>query len=125
MLSIIIPVYNEADNIKLLVKKIKDSLKNYKYEVLFINDGSGRKFITKSDPGWNYCQNDDTLDDITSTLIQEAVKTNHNISLLPKKEREGVNKVIKVNNDYSKQKETLTNKILENEMCKYTIQESE
>ena len=40
MLSIIIPVYNEADNIKLLVKKIKDSLKNYKYEVLFINDGS-------------------------------------------------------------------------------------
>ena len=51
--------------------------------------------------------------------------SNTNINLLPKKERESVNKVIKVNNDYSKQKETLTNKILENEMCKYTIEENE
>ena len=120
---------NEIDSI--IKKKNRELIKQFDItngtcdSVLFINDGSGRKFITKSDPGWNYCQNDDTLDDITSTLIQEAVKTNHNISLLPKKEREGVNKVIKVNNDYSKQKETLTNKILENEMCKYTIQESE
>ncbi|MBF96997.1 MAG: glycosyltransferase [Pelagibacterales bacterium] len=40
MISVIIPVYNEADNIKILAKKIKDSLLNYKYEVIFINDGS-------------------------------------------------------------------------------------
>ncbi len=40
MISLIIPVYNEAENIKPLVNKIKNSLKKYKYEVIFINDGS-------------------------------------------------------------------------------------
>lgn len=41
-LSIVIPIYNEADNLKPLVNKIKDSLdpKELKYEVLFIDDGS-------------------------------------------------------------------------------------
>ena len=118
---------NEIDSI--IKKKNRELIKNFDItngtcdNVLFINDGSGRKFITKSDPGWNYCQNDDTLDKITSTLIQEAVKSNTTLGLLPKKEREAINKVVKVNNDYSKQKETLTTKILEDEMCKYTIQE--
>ena len=40
MISLIIPVYNEAENIQPLVEKIKNSLKRYKYEVIFINDGS-------------------------------------------------------------------------------------
>ena len=120
---------NEIDSI--IKQKNRELIKNFDItngtcdNVLFINDGSGRKFITKSDPGWNYCQNDDTLDQITSSLIQHAVKNNTSLGLLPKKEREGINKVVKVNNDYSTQKETLTNKILEDEMCKYTIQEGE
>ena len=120
---------NEIDSI--IKQKNRELIKNFDItngtcdNVLFINDGSGRKFITKSDPGWNYCQNDDTLDQITSSLIQHAVKNNTSLGLLPKKDREGINKVVKVNNDYSTQKETLTNKILEDEMCKYTIQEGE
>ena len=40
MISIIIPVYNEATNLKVLTKKIILSLKNVNYEVIFINDGS-------------------------------------------------------------------------------------
>ena len=40
MISIIIPVYNEASNIEVLSKKLIRSLKNYKFEVIFINDGS-------------------------------------------------------------------------------------
>ncbi len=40
MISIIIPVYNEATNLEILTKKIILSLKSYNYEVIFINDGS-------------------------------------------------------------------------------------
>ena len=40
MISIIIPVYNEADNVSALAIKIKKKLKKKSYEVLFINDGS-------------------------------------------------------------------------------------
>ena len=40
MISIIIPVYNEANNILILANKITTTLKKYNYEVLFINDGS-------------------------------------------------------------------------------------
>ena len=52
MISLIIPVYNEAENIKPLVNKIKNSLKKYKYEVIFINDGSyddTEKILKKND----------------------------------------------------------------------------
>ena len=40
MISIIIPVYNESTNLEVLTKKIILSLKNFNYEVIFINDGS-------------------------------------------------------------------------------------
>ena len=52
MISLIIPVYNEAENIMPLVKKIKNSLKKYKYEVIFINDGSyddTEEYLKKND----------------------------------------------------------------------------
>lgn len=41
-LSIVIPVYNEEENIQPLYSKIKNVLKNktYSYEIIFINDGS-------------------------------------------------------------------------------------
>ncbi len=41
-ISVIIPVYNEEENIKELYKQINQSLSKYKYtyEVIFINDGS-------------------------------------------------------------------------------------
>ena len=39
-LSLIIPCYNEADNLPYLFKKIEKFLKNNKYEVILVNNGS-------------------------------------------------------------------------------------
>ena len=41
-ISIIIPAYNEEESIPLLYKrmnKVIDSMKNYEFEILFVNDG--------------------------------------------------------------------------------------
>lgn len=44
--SIVIPAFNEAGNIDLLVRKLKDQLKNYyDYEILFVDDGSEDKTL--------------------------------------------------------------------------------
>ena len=40
LISIIVPCYNEADNIFLLVNKIKEVLTQYQYEIILVNDGS-------------------------------------------------------------------------------------
>jgi len=39
-LSLIIPVFNEADNVGLLAAKINDALKGYNYEIIFVDDFS-------------------------------------------------------------------------------------
>ena len=51
IVSIIIPCYNEAENIRLLTKEITNVMKNhpYKYEIVFVNDGS-------TDNSWNIIQ---------------------------------------------------------------------
>lgn len=40
LLSIIIPVYNEEQNIDPLIKRLMLVLKNYQYELIFVDDGS-------------------------------------------------------------------------------------
>ncbi|MFI2742547.1 glycosyltransferase family 2 protein [Zhouia sp. PK063] len=40
LLSIVIPVYNEEENIPLLTQEIHDSLKGYNYEIIFVDDFS-------------------------------------------------------------------------------------
>ncbi|WP_035586861.1 glycosyltransferase family 2 protein [Hippea jasoniae] len=42
MISVVVPVYNEKDNVKLLYEKIKDVMvKNgYEHEIIFVDDGS-------------------------------------------------------------------------------------
>ncbi|MBW2992576.1 polyprenol monophosphomannose synthase [Candidatus Woesearchaeota archaeon] len=40
MISVVIPTYNEAENIAKLVKGIKNSLKNRKYEIIIVDDNS-------------------------------------------------------------------------------------
>ena len=40
MISVIIPIFNEEENINKLSKSITEALSDIDYEVLFINDGS-------------------------------------------------------------------------------------
>ena len=52
LLSIVIPLYNEQDNVALLTKKIHESLAGYKYQIIYVDDFSTdrtRKAITALD----------------------------------------------------------------------------
>lgn len=49
LLSLIIPLYNEADNVALLTQKIHEALKGYEYQIIYIDDFSTdttRKVVT-------------------------------------------------------------------------------
>lgn len=39
-LSIVIPVYNEEENVHLLSKKVREALTDYRYELILVDDGS-------------------------------------------------------------------------------------
>lgn len=43
LLSIVVPLYNEEDNVVLLTKKINESLAGYAYEIIYIDDFSTDK----------------------------------------------------------------------------------
>jgi glycosyltransferase involved in cell wall biosynthesis len=40
LLSIVVPLYNEQDNVVLLTEKIHESLEGYRYEIVYVNDFS-------------------------------------------------------------------------------------
>lgn len=40
LLSVIVPIYNEEENIPLLLEKLISVLKKYDYEIIFVDDGS-------------------------------------------------------------------------------------
>ncbi|MCX7880967.1 MAG: glycosyltransferase family 2 protein [Patescibacteria group bacterium] len=61
LLSVIIPVYNEEENIKPLLKRLIPIIKNYRYEVIFVDDGSKDK---------------------TAAMVKKEAKTNKNIKLV-------------------------------------------
>ena len=47
-ISIIIPAYNEEESLPILydrIKKLMESMNNYAFEILFVNDGSKDKTI--------------------------------------------------------------------------------
>ncbi len=46
-ISIVICVYNEEGNVELLVEKLRNSLKNLPYELIFVDDGSTDKTLSK------------------------------------------------------------------------------
>jgi glycosyltransferase involved in cell wall biosynthesis len=46
-LSLVISVYNEEDNIEPLIRQIDDALKNYNYEIVFVDDGSTDRSVDK------------------------------------------------------------------------------
>lgn len=47
LLSIVIPVYNEEQNIKPLLQSLIPNIKSYRYEIVFIDDGSTDKSVEK------------------------------------------------------------------------------
>lgn len=61
LLSIIIPVFNEKNNILPLLKRLLPVIKNYQYEIIFVDDGSKDK---------------------TATMIKNQVKSNDRIKLI-------------------------------------------
>lgn len=68
-LSIVIPVYNEEDNVTLLSEKVKEALVDYRYELILIDDGSTD----------NTRQNTKAINDPNLTLIE--LKKNYGQSL--------------------------------------------
>ncbi|MBI4009286.1 glycosyltransferase family 2 protein [Candidatus Roizmanbacteria bacterium] len=61
LLSLIIPVYNEEQNIKPLLKRLIGVVRSYQYEVIFVDDGSK---------------------DETAKTIKELAQNNSNIKLI-------------------------------------------
>lgn len=47
MLDVIIPTYNEEDNVEPLYKELTNTLKNIKYTLIFIDDGSNDKTLSR------------------------------------------------------------------------------
>ena len=40
LLSIVVPLYNEQDNVVLLTEKIHESLEGYTYQIIYVDDFS-------------------------------------------------------------------------------------
>lgn len=45
LLSLVVPVFNEQENIIELYNRLEKVLKNYRYEIIFVNDGSKDKSV--------------------------------------------------------------------------------
>ena len=61
LLSIVVPVYNEENNIIPLLKRLIPSIKQYQYEIIFVSDGSSDK---------------------TDYVIKKQIEKNKNIKLI-------------------------------------------
>lgn len=61
LLSLIVPVYNEENNVELLLKKLVPIVKNERHEIIFIDDGSS---------------------DTTPSIIKKQTSENKNIRLI-------------------------------------------
>ena len=97
--------------------------------VLFVNDGSGRRYITKGEPGWDYMSDDTPLDDATLQVIKKVndYQNNYDSSKhVGKKDRELITKHIKRRNDWNAQKDTILGNIMgDNSSIEYAIQQED
>ena len=81
--------------------------------VLFVNDGSTRRYITKNDPEWDYCSNNDLLDRAACHVIDETIRQDMKLEYYPnKKDRDDVHKVVKRKNDWNSNKDQVLETIL-------------
>lgn len=68
-LSIVLPTYNERENIKILIPKIEDIFKDIKHEIIVVDDSSP---------------------DRTAECVLDLNKTYNNIRLINRKKKEGI-----------------------------------
>lgn len=87
--------------------------------VIFCNDGSGRKYIAKSEPGWTYFCSDEPLDKAIRDVIQQSNKE-ENTNYLNSKDRITILKKVKKDNDWNQSKQ----KVIDNIMGKQAIAHS-
>jgi dolichol-phosphate mannosyltransferase len=78
-LDIVIPSYNEEENVKKLTKRILDAMKSYDFELTFVNDGSKDK---------------------TMELVDELAKENENITAIHHPENKGYAEALKTGFDH-------------------------
>ena len=95
----------------------KGALSGFCDNVIFCNDGSGRKYIAKGEPGWTYFSNDDPLDKTIIEIVDKTDKQNKNkikedVMYLPVKERTSVAKFVKKQNDWNHSKDIVMKNIL-------------
>ena len=75
--------------------------------ILFINDGSIRRYITRNSEAWIYSSDDNVLDTIISTIF-DNINMRYDIHInYIKKERAEIIKKIKQNNDWNTEKSKL------------------
>ena len=80
--------------------------------VIFVNDGSGRRFITKGEPGWDYVSDDSQLEEATKTVVNKINTNTGSKTHVPKKDREMITKNIKKHNDWNSHKGNIIGGIL-------------
>ena len=68
-ISVILPTYNEKDNIGLLIDEINSNLSNNQIEIIVVDDNSP---------------------DGTSKIVEEKQKTNPNVQLLCREDKKGL-----------------------------------
>lgn len=92
--------------------------------VLFVNDGSGRRYITKGEPGWDYMSDDAPLDEATREVIKKIKSIEPDKDkFVGKKDRETITKQIKRRNDWSSHKDKIIGNIMgDNMSIEYAIQ---
>src|SRR3989338_1258205 len=73
MLSIIVPTYNEAENLEEFIKKIKGSVNNLEYEIIIVDDNSP---------------------DVTGTIAESLRKTYHSIDIIHRSKKMGISSAI-------------------------------
>ena len=79
--------------------------------VIFCNDGSGRKYIAKGEPGWTYFCSDEPLDKAIRDVIQQS-NQEENTNYLNSKDRITILKKVKKDNDWNDSKQKVIDNIL-------------
>ncbi len=86
--SIIIPILNEKNNIPIIVKKIKASLKEYKFEVIFVdddsNDGSDKilSFLSKKNLNIKHIIRKNKKKDLSQSCLDGIKKATYDVIII-------------------------------------------